>query len=209
MSVRLKRMWIQLTADRKRFAMLCAALSVGMLLWARLIVVSQMPRVAVADKPATGTSALQTESPGSESRGTGAGADRRDEPIRVDLDAHTRRDPFVISPVFFPRPTSLAELLKDAGKSDSKPAEEPGEIEARITARLQAAAERLRLEAVVAGAGGSTAVINGRTYRMGEVIETTTSSETVQFLLVEVRHRSAVLESRGRQFEIRMPTPGG
>jgi len=40
--------WQRLTADRKRFGLFCTLLFVGLLLWARIIVISRPPRTAVA-----------------------------------------------------------------------------------------------------------------------------------------------------------------
>ena len=45
-----RRFWIQLTADRKRFGMLVGAVCIGLLLWGRLIVVRQPPRMALASE---------------------------------------------------------------------------------------------------------------------------------------------------------------
>ena len=49
MMLKLQRMWVQITADRKRFGVLCGAVLVGLLLWSRLIVVSNLPRTAIAE----------------------------------------------------------------------------------------------------------------------------------------------------------------
>jgi hypothetical protein len=81
------------------------------------------------------------------------------------------------------------------------------QTQARITAQLRALTEKLRLEAAM---NGSFAVINGRTFRVGEVVAVPSESavgEPVPFRLKEVGQRSATLEYEGRQFEIRMNTP--
>ena len=49
MSVLLRRLWIQITADRRRFGVFCALVALGFLLWARIIVISNIPKDAVAD----------------------------------------------------------------------------------------------------------------------------------------------------------------
>ena len=56
MMLMLKRMWIQLTTDKRRFGLFCAALGIGLLLWARLIVVANIPKHAIAE-PSPGTAA--------------------------------------------------------------------------------------------------------------------------------------------------------
>jgi hypothetical protein len=212
MSVKLRRLWIQLTADRRRFGALCAVLGVGMLLWARLIVVSRMPRMAVADDASLAANsgekpakfAAKSEKADKTSEESAPPIDR--EPVPISLMNRFGRDPFIISPHYFPKPTSFTEPGKEADKSQSKPAEEGNQIEARLTAQLQAAADRLRLEAAVSG---SLVVISGKTYRVGDVIEAPVQGgELARFKLVEVRHRSAVLECEQRQFEIQMTSPG-
>ena len=50
-----RRCWAWLTASKPRFSFACALLVVGLLLWARLILVSNMPRTAVADDEETAT----------------------------------------------------------------------------------------------------------------------------------------------------------
>ena len=45
---KLKRMWLQITADRRRFGLFCGLLLVGLLLWARIIVIARPARTAVA-----------------------------------------------------------------------------------------------------------------------------------------------------------------
>ena len=42
----------QLRADHKKLGMICACLALAMLFWARLIVIADMPRTAIADPPA-------------------------------------------------------------------------------------------------------------------------------------------------------------
>lgn len=211
MLVKMRQLWIQLTTDRRRFGALCAALGVGMLLWARLIVVSRMPRMAVADDAAEmvgkvgrpGTSQNGGEPTPTTSTPTASAR----VPVALGLNTKAARDPFVISPRYFPRPPQFAEAGQEAGKSSFKPAEDAIQIEARITAQLAAIAERLRLEAAVTG---SLVVIGGKTYRVGDWVEgSVKGGEPVRFRLVEVRHRSAVLECNERRFEIQMTSPGG
>src|SRR5689334_841381 len=99
MTVRLRRLWMQFTADPKKVGMLCVMVVAGLLLWARLIIVSNMPRTAVAgpEKPESGKS--------SESATPSAPSHNERAPVSIDLAASPDRDPFVISPAYFPKPT--------------------------------------------------------------------------------------------------------
>jgi hypothetical protein len=209
MLVQLRRFWIQVTSNRKRFGVLCAMVCVGMLLWARLIVVSRMPRTAIAEEDILTASEAgkQTPAPGDGERDFS----RTFAPQRIELSKTPQRDPFVISPQFLPRANPIGPTSQSAGNSPKlpqNPVEESAQAQARITAQLQAAVDGLKLEAAV---GGSMAVINGKTYRLGELIGARgpAGSEPVQFRLAEVRTRSAILECQNRTFEIHMPLPGG
>jgi hypothetical protein len=210
MQASLRRFWIQLTADRRRFGVLCAVFGVGLLLWARLIIVSNMPRTAVAEPvdagmaiskgPGAANKSADKSPAGTASKG-GKGARQAQD---VTLHHRADRDPFVISRVHFPRATSLPELKPQAGKLPTERAEDASEKEARYVARLLELLNGLQLEAAM---GETMAVISGRSYRVGEPLEPV-GNERVQFTLEAVRQRSVVLEYQGRRFEVQMSAPG-
>ncbi|MCZ6543311.1 MAG: hypothetical protein O6768_06565 [Planctomycetota bacterium] len=197
----LRRLWIQITSDRKQFGILCAMLAVGLLLWARIIVTSNLPRTAVADDP---------KSParrGLQPRGGVWGTSDKHQrpPVRVELSRLPRRDPFLISAQHFPKPTPVDMLTQDQAKLQRDTTENPEQAEARLIDQLRALIERFELEAVMQGR--PMAVINGRTYRLLDWIPAIDNSE-IRFQLVEVGHRSVVLEFEGRPFELEMKHPG-
>ena len=213
MTLKLRRMWIQMTSDRKRFGTLCAVLLVGLLLWARLIVVSRMPRTAIADEQSQNRT-TQTEKSEKSTTPSNDGATHRSvgPTVRIELETQFQHDPFVISPRYFPRPKQFDAAEAEAGKSAPKASEESLQAQARV-AQLQAQVQKLRLEAAV---NGSMAVINGKTYRTGDTVTAEVAGagngEPVVFRLVEVKHRSAILETpalqwlggKTRRFEISM-----
>ena len=204
MMLMLRRFWIQLTADRKKFGALCVAVGIGLLLWARLIVVSQPPRMAMATEHTatpgaksavrTATSSHPIKEPG----GMGRTA------VHIEMASTPSHDPFVISPRYFPKSTQIAESPKEPGKSLAQPAEEPQTMEARLLARLQANAERFKLEAAM---GGNMAVISGKTYRVGDSIPGSRDPMVV-YTLIEIRQRSVILECEGHRLELQMTLPG-
>ena len=53
MNKKLNRFWRQMTADKKRFGVMCACLAAGLLLWGRLILLEKVPRIATADPEQT------------------------------------------------------------------------------------------------------------------------------------------------------------
>lgn len=197
MNLQLRRMWLQLTSDRKRFGLLLGAVLVGLLLWTRIIVVSNLPRTAVAEDGDGAQAGLKTSVPSSAASASKAA-------IEIAVPAALTRDPFVISPDYFPKPTALVEMHQEAGKSQPPTVEDAEQLQARRTTQLRALVERFKLEAAMAK--GEMAVISGKAYRQGDVVAGD-GSEPVKFQLVEVRHRSVILECEDRQFELKMATP--
>jgi hypothetical protein len=216
----LRRFWIRLTADRKRFGLLCGALAVGMLLWARLIVLTNIPRTAVAEKREHASARAPLERPARpENLGNGARGPEAHDPIILRLAHLPRRDPFVISNEHFPRPTNELFTPGEQGKLPASMVEDHAEAEARFTAALHQLVRRMRLDAVMHSPGATPlAVIDGRTVRAGEVVQVTVATPadfhglaSVDFRLVEVApggRRAVVLEYDGRRFELSMAQPG-
>jgi hypothetical protein len=198
MMVTLKRLWVQLTADRKKFAVLCVMIGLGLLLWARLIVISDMPRTAVAEEDAVAAA----EPPAMPVRSHNLETSR----WRVVLADRPERDPFIICSTHFPKPTNVGVLAAEAAKSSSQQAEDPEVAEARLRAQIQALVDQFTLDAAMSSA--SLAVIDGETYRQGSRLPAI-GDEQVVFLLEEVRQRSVVLFYEGRRFKLKMSIPGG
>lgn len=223
MPASLRRFWIQITSDRKRFGVLCATIGVGLLLWARLIIVSQVPRTAMADQGKSAGASTEkggkgaTDKPDAKSSGKSAMKEQR--VVDVRLWSLSERDPFVISPLHFPKVQTRPEVKQEAGKLPTEPAEDSSQKEALLLARLRESLGLVRLEAAM---GNSMAVIDGKRYRVGDVLpaiggksqtgggtgQGNAGGERVQFTLVEVRTRSVVLEFQGRRFELEMSLPG-
>ncbi len=200
MGLLLRRLWIQISADRRRFGVLCAMLLLGMLLWGRIIVTSNLPRTAIADpvpKPAP-----------TPAGGTPHSADPSDKPksppLQVQLARLPNRDPFLISGKHFPKPTTVDSLTQDRPKSRPEAAESQEQAEAKLTEQLRAMVGRFRLEAVMQG---RMAVINDKRYVLESWIPAV-DSDKIQFQLISVESRSVILECEGRQFELTMNFPG-
>jgi hypothetical protein len=88
MKTKLKKMWLQLTTDRRRFGLFCGLLLVGLLLWARIIVIARPARTAVA-QPLIQT-AIETA----------LASDN--VTIPVSLQAEPKRNPFSVNSNTFP-----------------------------------------------------------------------------------------------------------
>ncbi len=195
MLVTLRRLWVQITSDRKRFGLLCAMLALGMLLWGRIIVTSSLPRTAVAgeDDPIQGADGSPGGTPGLSDK-------HRGPPVSVTLARLPRRDPFTVSDKHFPKPTSVEVLPQDDPKSGPDATENTDRVE-RLMQRLRAHVNRFTLEAVMQGR--PMAVINSKTYRQYSWIPAV-GNDDIRFQLVEVGHRSVILECEGRRFKLNM-----
>ncbi len=196
MQLLLRRLWIQVTSDRKRFGLLCAMVAIGMLLWARIIVTTNVPRTVIADPkaPVGGTA------------GVDDGSDkRRGPPVPVKLARTYTRNPLVISEEDFPKPTVVEMVQQENGKFEPEATEDVRQAEARLTGELMALANRFRLEGVMQGY--PMAVINGRTYQLGDWIQAVDNSRHL-FQLVEVGNRTVLVECEGRRFKVTMDDPG-
>ena len=202
MMVMLQRFWVQITSDRKRFGLLCAVLAAGLLLWARLIIVSKVPRTAVADDNA---SLVNGASSPDETEGDDNSDNRERMVVKLLVPAATNRDPFLINRDFFPRPTSQALSSEEPGKSRAEPVENPQQEMARQQAQLLTHVERLTLDAAMTGT--AMAVISGKLYRLNDMISSK-DNPNLRFQLIEVHARSIVLRHNEFNFELSMDGPG-
>ncbi|MHC4082212.1 MAG: hypothetical protein ACYTGY_04720 [Planctomycetota bacterium] len=194
----LRRLWIQITSDRKRFGILCAMLALGLLLWGRIIVTSNLPRTAMANGDDPNLLLPPDPGPGSSDKPLGP-------PVKVTLARQPRRDPFLISDEHFPKPTPVEVLPQDGSKSGGNATENTNRTDERLTRELRAQVDRFKLTAVMQGR--PMAVINGKSYRLYSWIQAVGNDE-YRFQLVEVGDRSVVLEYEGRRFRLRMVFPG-
>lgn len=207
--VALRRLWIQITADRRRFGLLCAVVGVGLLLWARLIVITNTPRTVVAgdkshqlaqnDQPTDPSQPAQAETPPT--------TDAPKTPVRIVLATSPQRDPFVISDEHFPRPTSADTDAQDPAKFTSEPAEDSQHAQ---LARIQSMVEQLKLEAILSpGSGEPLVVINAKTYQLNDEIPLpgqAGSQSPTKLRLVHVAERSVTLAFGDHLFQRRLRT---
>jgi len=177
-SLALRRFAIQLTADRRRFGIFCGLLAVAMLFWTRLIVIQDMPRVAMADpdQPAEVKSEnIQTSNIVTTKR-------------VLHLTNGPIRNPFLINPAYYPSKSENTKRTDEDSKSGPQPAD-----------KFRSALHAHRLEAVM----GSVAVISGQTCRVGTQVRDI-SGGGLQIELIEVRERSVVIRAGDVQCVLRL-----
>ena len=185
--------------DRRRglvIAMLLAvpvlawAQPLGLLFWARLRLLTDLPRTALATDGEKKVVVMPTE--------------EFPELPDVGFDMAANRDPLRISPHHFPR----ANGQSGAGGIGTKLAtDEADKPEWRLTRRsyLTSLVKKIRLQALITGK--SIAIMDDRTYRVGELIESE-AMEGEQITLQSVGRNSVVVEVDGLEFEIRLAGGG-
>lgn len=197
MKQQLQTFWIRLTADPRRFGMLCACCGIGLLLWARLILVSDLPRMAIADPSEA------AESPSDET-------DRAGDALRttqsVTLDERPLRDPFAVSDDVFPRPRNPEVLPTNTGKSRPLKAEEVSTALLRDFVVDSDDPKRWTVSVIVVP---GLAIVGAKSVRIGERIAAGPGGHPV--VLAEVRQRSIVVRCGDAELVLQMsgPTMGG
>ncbi len=198
MQLVLRRLWIQITSDRKRFGLLCAMVLIGLLLWGRIIVTSNLPRMAVADDPPVD---VGTKPPGGV--GSGGTDNHAMRTVAITLARTPDRDPLLISSKHFPKPTPV-ELLGQDNPKFGPNAADGEQAEARFTEELRQLVGKLRLEGVMQG---TMAVISKETFRLNAWVPAGKPGQAL-FQLTEIGHRSVTLVCEGRRFRLHMDHPG-
>lgn len=188
MSTKLKRLWLQATADKKKFGIFATLMAVGLLLWARLILLEEVPKIATADDPnqpaqADGitrygqASPVITTGPVLPPLEEVAVTLSEDLPLNLFAFRHKRYKPL-------PSDESQHDQAQLTGSTDDERMQELVEL-----------ARSLRLQSVIQGASPAM-VINGEVLRVGDSIE--------GFEIVSFNERSAKLTREGLTFLLKM-----
>jgi len=166
------------------FAVVAWAKPMGLLLWARIRILTSIPKTAIADDPAQAPDAAAPK-PEFDTGLPGAGGAFMDP---FSLDRNTSRSPDNRTPS---QPSIVPTQKRDEGTAEVQALE--------VLEAARRAAERFRLQS--AGRGLSMAVIDGRTFRIGDALE---SVDGHRFVLLEILDGGAVLGHGDARIEIRM-----
>ena len=196
MNLFLRRIWIHISADRRKFGALCLMVGVGLLLWARIIVISNLPRTAVADN----SDDLEI------AHAAAPTLAEEEQFVLIELATEPRRDPFEISVFRFPDPEISDDISSLPSKSFVHTPEDPTVLVERRRVALRGLVDELSLVAVMTDP--PMAVIGGETLRVGERVSVE-GKEEIEFTLTEVRERSVILVRDEFEFELRIPAPRG
>ena len=163
----------------------------GLLLWARLRLLTTIPRTAMA-----------TEEP------TRIAADpdliRFPDLPDPGLDPAFGRDPMHVSPHHFPRSTPRSSEPEVGPKSGVVSTEDEGHEARMMRERLASIVSGVRVQGLISDRG--IALIDGRACRVGDQIPAGT--EGVEIRLLEVRTGSVVIEIDGCEFVLRLIAGG-
>ena len=159
----------------------------GLLLWARMRILTSIPRTAMAVE-AEQVAVVIPE----------YGNSFPDLP-QTTHETRPLRDPLSISPLHFPRSSNSTSDTGFGPKSPPSPAEED-EAASRVRDRLASVAARLEVQGLMPGQG--LALIDGRVRRVGEEFPGNVAQATFQ--LVEVRKSAIVVRTEGLEFDIRL-----
>lgn len=187
MKKKLNRMWRQVTADKKKFGILCTMMAVGLLLWGRLILLEDVPKIATADPNET----AQTD-----------GTD--DEPI-----SHKGPEAMQTLPPLEAVSTTLSEDLTlnlfafrhnhykplPSENHEDTEVQRTGPMDDDRRQELVEMARSLRLQSVIHGKSPAI-MINGEVLRVGDSVE--------GFELISFNERSAKLTREGLTFLLKM-----
>ncbi|MEM9294524.1 MAG: hypothetical protein AAGA57_01875 [Planctomycetota bacterium] len=179
--------WVQnsIARDRKKFVAAVSLMSLGLLLWGRLILLDRVPRTAVAIPADFFAKLTQVEQDNRQIE--------RPEPVFLGvLPQQPRRDVFAIDPSRY-RPDPAADNTEGRGKNGNSRVDD--------NARLEQARQDVRdltLESVIQGQR-PRAVLNDRLLRPGESIE--------GFELIDIVEDNVVVARDGLAFRLRLPRP--
>lgn len=195
----LQRIWIRLTADRRKFSAMCALGVVGLLLWARLLLLNDVPRTGLAEPApaAEGASGVTSES---EDAAKPNRPSVESAPI-VYLDTPTTlaRNIFAAPKAMFPQTEQPGAVDDVTPKSQTDTPEDVVKTESQRVEAIRAKAAQLHLDSLILGATPA-AVINNRLVREGGQVD--------GFVLERVLKRSVILVRDQVRVELKMDTPG-
>jgi hypothetical protein len=169
-----RRIIVRLTADRRRFGLLCLLTAVAVMFWARLVLVNRTSQASAATQV---TEVIEV-----------AAIDDAPPPaVPVMEPERPRRDPFSVDGAFFP----IVQQSISGSQGSPKLGSGTSDLNAEV-------ASRLRLGATLPP---RVAVIDGITLRVGQPLS---GLDSAHFELVEVHRRKVIVEAQGRRFVLRM-----
>lgn len=187
MKRKMNRIWRQATADKKKFGLFLTTAAIGLLLWGRLILLEDVPKMATANDPAvTGSSNSTPKDLASSSTDPPLDLPSLQE-VSVTLSEDLPLNLFAFRHNRY-KPLPASESLPDLSQLPSSTDDERRQA-------LVELARSLRLQSVMQG-NSSVIVINGELLRTGDSIE--------GFEILSFNERSVKLSREGLTFLLKM-----
>jgi hypothetical protein len=187
MKKKINRMWRQCTADKKKFGLLVTMVAVGLLLWGRLILLEDVPKIATADPNEPAQNTAQTPKAADDKPPDGTINLPPLQRVEVALSEDLTLDLFTFRHNRY-KPLPEEDSAGSGVQSASSSAEE-------LKRELVELARSLRLQSVIQGKSPAI-VINGEVLRVGDSIE--------GFEIVSFNESSAKLTRDGLTFLLKM-----
>jgi hypothetical protein len=156
----------------------------GLLLWARLRLLTKQPRTAMANPEETRNVIVEVP-------------ERFPDLQDIGFDESASRDPFLFNPKYFPTLTQSSVPQGFERKSQGQSVDPKGARNRHLIGIVR----KFRVQALIAGK--SIAIIDDRTYRVGDLLDfERTDGEYIT--LRSVGRNSVTVEVDGQEFEIRL-----
>ena len=189
MKKKLNRVWRQATADKKKFGILVTMMAVGLLLWGRLMLLQDVPKMATADDP----NAVQSGDPASGHLAETAAETMPALPPLPSVEVALSED--LTLDLFSFRHNHYKPLpIEDSPETRVQSTGDPDDDRKRELVEM---ARSLRLQSVIQG-NSPAIVINGEVLRVGDEIE--------HFKIVSFNDNSVRLTREGLTFLLKMFT---
>ena len=193
MKKKMRRLWRQVTADKKKFGILVTVFAVGLLLWGRLILLEDVPKIATATDPTTEGQPAQAD-PGAAPPPAPEAAPQ----IQALPEVQTRLRDRLALDLFAFRYDRYNRIPQEETPPITVEDPDPAVDEDVRRRELQEdLVEHHELQSVILG-DRPRIVVNGRLYRVGDSFD--------GFEIVSFTDRSATLTRDGLTFRLEMST---
>lgn len=183
--------WVNITSDKKKFIFMCCLILMGLLLWARLLILGDVPRAGYAQPGVNDVTAANA-------------AEHEDETLQnvqtvyINLTDSLARDIFSLSSEYKDRMEQSTQTNKLEAKSViDKP--DPFKDQIARQEQIMAEADKLQLESIMFGKS-KLAVINGEVVEIGGQIQ--------GFILTNILDNSVIISKENLNLTLYMDIPG-
>ena len=195
----------EIAANPKKAIFLGILMAMGLYFWVPLFW-GWMHKGKVGPESSAGAPAVVNALQGQTNSADNATANKENKPLRYSWKEVVKRmsnDPRT-------RPAEQLTIARDPFHG-TKDASAKAAMEEQVNIKVPPASPAslgMALTSTIIGPKGGIARIGGRTYNLGQTIETEKEGRNYKFVLAEIHDRRVVLEMEGERFELSIPKPG-